>query len=286
MTEAPTPRHTLSSATRIGVLGDTHGDLEHVLTVSAHMKERGVHVLLVLGDFGFIWPRRNWGIDLSKLSRRLAARKQSLFFVDGNHEDFTRLYRYPVGADGLRWFRNNIAHLPRGYRTVLRSGKTLAALGGAASVDFEHRIVGRSWWLEETITDQDLQNLGNEHADVLVGHDAPVGVPALESHLAATTHLWPPRGVEYSNHGRQVFHHGFMQVRPSLYLGGHYHVHVDQAVEFHDTAGAFTSRIVILDMNGSATTISQAVLDVETLQLDFVTLRDGHQPCEPGTLSK
>ena len=104
MSDEP-PVETLSTATRIGVLGDLHGDMEHALSVCARMHERGVHTLVVLGDFGFIWPRRNWGIDLSKLSRRLAARQQRLFFCDGNHEDFTRLYRHPVSGDGLRWLR-------------------------------------------------------------------------------------------------------------------------------------------------------------------------------------
>lgn len=271
---------TLSTAARIGVLGDLHGDMEHVLAVSARMHERGVRTLLVLGDFGFIWPRRNWGIDLSKLSRRLAARQQNLYFIDGNHEDFTRLYRHPVSADGLRWLRSNIAHIPRGYRTVLSSGKTLAALGGAASVDVGNRVAGHSWWPEETITDHDLEVLGHQHACVLVGHDAPIGVPTLDAHLAATDHWWPESGLAYSAMGRRTFHRGFMQVWPALYLGGHYHLHVDETVEFDDGAGTFTSRVVILNMNGFAT-ISQAVLDVDTLHLDFFSLRDELSP--PGS---
>ena len=271
------PVETLSTAARIGLLGDTHGDMEHVLAVSARMHKHCVRTLLVLGDFGFIWPGRNWGTDLNKLCRRLAARQQSLFFVDGNHEDFTRLYRYPVGADGLRWLRPNIAHIPRGYRTVLNSGKTLAALGGAASVDVRHRMAGQSWWPEETITDQDLEVLGHQHACVLVGHDAPIGVPTLEAHLAATNHWWPTSGLTYSARGRHMFHRGFLQVRPTLYLGGHYHLHVDATVEFDDGADKFTSRVVILNMNGFAT-ISQAILDVDTLQLDFFSLRDEYSP--------
>lgn len=262
----------LSAAPRIGLLGDTHGDMEHVLAVSDHMYERGVTVLVVVGDFGFIWPRRNWDIDLSELSRRVTARQQTLYFVDGNHEDFTRLYRHPVSGDGLRWLRPNIAHIPRGYRTVIGSGKTLAALGGAASIDFEHRFVGQSWWLEEVITDIDLEVLGNEHADILIGHDAPIGVPTLEKHLAATNRWWPASSLEYAFRGRQTFHRGFVQVRPSLYLGGQYHLHVDDTVEFADEAGAFTSRVVILDRDGSTEAISHAVLDVETLHLEFFTL--------------
>ena len=135
----------LSAASRIGFLGD----MQHVLTVARTISARGIEHLVVLGDFGFLWPGHNWGIDIDKLSRRLKATCQTLAFVDGNHEDFDLLYKFPVADDGLRWIRPNIVHIPRGFRTVLASGATLAALGGANSVDIGHRGLGRSVWAEE-----------------------------------------------------------------------------------------------------------------------------------------
>lgn len=60
-------------------MGDTHGDLEHLLIVSETMWKRSVTVLAVLGDFGFIWPRNNWSKDLDKISKRLAERGQVLY---------------------------------------------------------------------------------------------------------------------------------------------------------------------------------------------------------------
>lgn len=258
----------LSSARLIGMLGDTHGDMSHVLTVTDTMWKRGVSVLLVLGDWGFVWPRRNWGIDLSKLSRRLAKRDQILYFLDGNHEDFTRLYKFPIGADGLRWLRSNVAHIPRGYRTTLLSGRSFAALGGANSVDAGSRLAGSSWWAEESITEDDLAALGGKYADVMVGHDAPLDVPELDRRLAATDHWWSEAGKAYSAAGRQMFHRGFLQVRPRLYLGGHYHHHVDEAVEYEADGEAFSCRVVILDMN-EGRGWSQAILDVTSLELQY-----------------
>ena len=75
----------MATATRIGFLGDLHGDLEHVLRVSRTMEARGISTVVVLGDFGFIWSRVNTGNILNKLSKRLADRWQTLYFVDGNH---------------------------------------------------------------------------------------------------------------------------------------------------------------------------------------------------------
>ncbi|WP_104126716.1 hypothetical protein [Cryobacterium sp. Y57] len=77
-------------------------------------------------------------------------------------------------------------HIPRGYRTVLVSGAPLAALGGANSVDIGHRVLGRSVWAEKSITESDLATLGTGLADVLIGHDAPVDLPTLDTWLAAT----------------------------------------------------------------------------------------------------
>lgn len=264
---------TLSTAPRIGLLGDTHGNLGHLLTVADTMQRAQVSVLVVLGDFGFLWPGGNWGSTLEKLSKRLAAHGQMLYFVDGNHEWFPRLYSFPVGDDGLRWLRPNIAHLPRGYRTSLLSGRSLAVLGGANSIDYAFRAVGSSWWAEETITDGDLDALGHEPCDVLLGHDAPQNVPALDAFLAKTAHHWSAEALRYADAGRQKFHQGFLQTRPRLYAGGHYHLHVDQRVRY-ESAGWFETRVVILDRDGSDTTISQAVLDVDTIDLTFLT-RDG-----------
>ena len=275
--ESPTRRAVesppLSTARRIGLLGDTPGDLEHVLIVSRSMHARGVRALVVLGDFGFIWPGHNWDNGLDKLSRRLAGRAQILFFVDGNHEDFTRLYQFPLSEDGLRWLRPNIAHIPRGWRTVLNSGKTLAALGGANSVDVAHRSEGASWWPDESVSETDLATLGHQRADVLIGHDAPLHVPTLDGWLEETNQWWPASGVEYSAAGRAMFHRGFLQVRPALYVGGHYHRHFDETVGY-DGDAPFTCRVVLLDKNGSERAISQAILDTETIEIEYFYRND------------
>lgn len=132
----------LSTDWRVGFLGDLHGDLDHLLRVAQTMWAHGISTLVVLGDFGFIWPRGNWVNTIDKISRRLRKLGQVLYFVDGNHEDFARLHSFPVDADGLRRIRSNIIHLPRGYRTALVSGKKMAVLGGANSIDRDHRAGG------------------------------------------------------------------------------------------------------------------------------------------------
>ena len=254
-------------AHRIGFLGDTHGDMQHVLEVSKAMERYGVTVMCVLGDFGFVWPSRGWVADLDRLNRRLELRGQTLYWVDGNHEAFDLLYdRFPVGDDGLRRVRSHIIHLPRGYRATLASGKTLAVLGGATSIDANRRIEGLSWWREEAITHADLDTLGRRHADVMIGHDAPLNVPPLDRLLQRIQHEWPRPMVKYARAGRAAFHQGFLQVQPELYLGGHYHVFIDEVINYPEPQ-PFRCRVVLLAENGYRP-LSQAVLDVHTLELE------------------
>lgn len=270
----PITRATLATARLIGLVGDTHGDLEHLLIVSQTMWKRGVSVLVVLGDFGFLWPGHNWSKDLDRLSKRLAQRGQVLYWLDGNHENFDTLHsKFPIAEDGLRRLRPNITHLPRGYRTPLVFGRTLAVLGGANSIDAHHRALGSTWWLEEQISDDDLEKLGHEHAEVMLGHDAPTPLPSLDASLAATDQFWPTEMLAYAAAGRQKFTEGFLQVRPSLYFGGHYHQFVNETVTYGEGEDTFETRVILLGMNGSST-LSQAVLNLQNLEVEAFTRND------------
>ena len=265
---------SLSTTKLIGLLGDTHGDLEHLSIVSQTMWARGVSVLLVLGDFGFLWPGHNWSKDLDRLNRRLGERDQVLYWVDGNHEDFATLYsKFPVSEDGLRRLRPNIIHLPRGYRAPLAFGRTLAVLGGANSIDAHRRALGSTWWLEEQISDDDLEKLGHEHAEVMLGHDAPVPLPVLDASLATTDHYWPTEMLAYAAAGRQKFMDGFLQVRPSLYFGGHFHQFIDETVTYGEGENTFETRVMLLGLNAS-NTLSQAVLNLQNLEVEAFARND------------
>jgi hypothetical protein len=70
-----------------------------------------------------------------------------------------------------------------------------------------------------------------------------------------------------------MFHRGFLQVRPELYLGGQYHRHFDETVDY-DGDSPFTTRVIRLDKNGSERAISQALLDTNTLHIEYFTCND------------
>ena len=280
--ELPNP---LQTDRRVGLLGDVHGDFSHLMAAVHVFAARNIRCVIVLGDFGYPWPFEDWNRTLNKLSRRLASRNMDLVVVDGNHDWLPKINEFPVGADGLRRLRRNVVHAPRGYRTTLlpyesgwpanavRPGKVLAMLGGANSIDREYRTEGTDWWPEESLTEEDLVALGSDHVDVLLGHDAPLDVPDLDRALTSENSDWPPEVVAYAERGRRMFHRGFMAVRPELSVGSHYHRHVDQVLAYEDAAGSFRCRVAILDQNRPKT-ISLAILDTATLQLEFFTRGD------------
>lgn len=253
----------------LGLMGDVHGDLAHILRAVEMFHRRGVRVMVQLGDFGMIWPRWNWSADLGTLDRFLEDQDQTLLFVDGNHEDFATLEALPVSLDGIRWVGDRIGHLPRGYRAIFPGGRRLAVLGGANSVDRDRRTPRRDWWEREQITVADLRALGDEPADILFSHDAPLGVPGLDRHLASIRTRLSRQGVRYAERGRRMFHQGFLQVRPRLTVGGHYHWHIDERVSFASEAGAFTTRVVVLDAHGTSRG-NCAILDVQDLSLEVI----------------
>ena len=265
MTRRPASTATLEAADRIGILGDLHGDLEHLVVVSRTMEARGIHVLLQLGDFGFIWPGTNWGHALDRIENRLRKAGQVLYFVDGNHEDFATLSTFPTSADGLRHVRPSIIHIPRGWRTTLAHARTFAALGGASSIDRGLREHGVSWWPEESITEADLERLGTEPVDILVGHDAPAPWPKLDSRLGRTPSWWSEDDQRYADGGRQMLTRAFNALHPKLFFGGHFHLYLADSLAF---PAGFTTTMVTLDMNGSNRAFSQGILNLSAFEFD------------------
>lgn len=231
-----------------GLLGDTHGNFGNTVAMLDAFHERGIELVVILGDFGFLWlPEQNGTDELEQLNAQVERNGQTLLFVDGNHEDHLALAMYPVAGDGIRWLTSAIGHLPRGYRSTLSDGSVIAALGGANSIDFEYRVINESWWTEEGITNEDLLALGSDRVDVLLAHDAPMFVRALEDLVLGNRKRFSLASVFYAEMGRRKFHQGFMQVKPSIQFSGHYHFAVDEVVEYTDGEDRFSTRVIVLD---------------------------------------
>ena len=98
------------------ITGDCHRDFRKLNTDSfPEQKEMGRgDTVIICGDFGFIWDGSKQ--EQSTL-RKLAAKDFTIAFIDGCHENFDILERYPAESwnGGMaRVIAPNIIHLMRG----------------------------------------------------------------------------------------------------------------------------------------------------------------------------
>jgi Calcineurin-like phosphoesterase len=247
---------------KIIVAGDWHGDRGWALKViweAKSLPEGDPRVILHLGDFG-IWPGHSGERYLRELSWALDQADAVLWFVDGNHEDFSQLAGYPAAPDGLGRVTDRIFHLPRGHRWTWH-GRTWLALGGGVSVDKSIRREGRDWWPEEEITgEQERMVIAGGHADVLVSHDCPAGV--MHS-FAPPPAFWDLRDLARSDAHRDRLQRVVDAVRPSWVLHGHLHRSYQRTRDF----GYGPVEVTGLDRERTAG--NWAVLDVESVTWDL-----------------
>ena len=134
--------------------------------------------VIVLGDFGLLWKRdKTYEYWLDTLSRK----NFTLLWLDGNHENFDWLDELPVTdwhGGKVQLVADNIIHLMRGNIYTIE-GKTFFVMGGAASVDQEHRQEHISWWPQEQPNYKELM-LGMENfaardhtVDYILSHTCP-----------------------------------------------------------------------------------------------------------------
>lgn len=198
----------------IYITGDIHGDPTRLNTgIFPEQKEMTKDdFVIICGDFGIIWKvieskEEKWWL------KWLDDKPFTTLFCCGNHENFDRLYQYPVvdfhGGKAHK-ISDSVYHLMRGEVFDLQ-GKKFFAFGGASSHDIRDgildpvidadkirkwqndydklfRINGVSWWQQELPSEEEMQNgLNNLKAndykvDFVVSHCAPQTVASVFSY--------------------------------------------------------------------------------------------------------
>ncbi len=237
-TEPVQDTDTARRGVTVAIAGDWHANTSWATRCLRHLHSLGVREVFQLGDFG-IWPGQKGADYLDALQEVLDELGLRVVVTPGNHEDYHQIAQLSLenqddqeahaGFEALgavMWARGRIALLPRGHRFT-RSGWSFVSLGGAPSVDFEHRITGQSWWIEEMITDDDVATVvAGGPADVMLTHDAPE--PWYGTDMVAKIIKTPlGRSAEvlaYAAEGRRRLDAAFQAVRPRVLVHGHYHV--------------------------------------------------------------
>ena len=175
---------------KIFLTGDIHGHID-IDKLKSYRFKRGQKLtkddyLIILGDFGLIFYQEN-GILAPQEKKNiewLNSQPWTTLFIDGNHENFDRLWnteKYPeieyYGGKASK-IADSIYYLHRGQVFNL-DGKTFFTMGGALSIDKYSRTSGISWWPEEDIRDVDMEKafknlaIHNNKVDYVLTHTCP-----------------------------------------------------------------------------------------------------------------
>ena len=195
----------------IWITGDCHGEFNRFN--SENMKRLGAQendYFIICGDFG-LWhdtPQERYNFDW------LESKPYTYLFVDGNHENFNRLFsnEFPTinfGGSDATAIRRNIIHLRRG-KIYNINNKSFFCMGGAPSYDISDGILdvkdfssksefkkeynrlirlGKmvrakdiDWWEQEIPTNDELDAariLKNRAVDYIITHDAPANIRSI-----------------------------------------------------------------------------------------------------------
>lgn len=195
----------------IYITGDTHSDFkrftEDQFPIQSEMTKNDY--VIICGDFGGVWTFEEESSREKEVLDWLNNKNFTTLFVDGNHENFTRLYNdYPVEewhGGKVHKIRDSVLHLMRGEIFDIDS-KKFFAFGGAKSHDiqdgilnldeeeriYEYRKRGAyfrirdfSWWDLELPTKEEMENginnleKVNYKVDYVVSHCCPTNIQAL-----------------------------------------------------------------------------------------------------------
>ncbi|WP_028281089.1 metallophosphoesterase [Arthrobacter sp. H5] len=203
--------------TPLAIFGDWHGHTGWAIgSVDAAVKA-GAGTMLHVGDFGLDFPGRDRGRFEKKLNKVLVECGLMLVVSPGNHDNWTTMAKLEVEEDGLATWRSNIRVLPRGGRTVI-GGLTVGGLGGAYSVDQQHRTLGIDWWALEEPTQEEADRLvAGGPVDLLITHDVPASVP-----MTGDLDL-PANIIADAERTRILLDEVVRKLQPSHLFAGHWH---------------------------------------------------------------
>ena len=194
----------------IYITGDTHSDFskftEENFPIQSEMTKDDY--VIICGDFGGVWTFEEESSREKDTLDWLDNKNFTTLFVDGNHENYTRLYNYPMkkwNGGKVHKIRDSVLHLMRGEIFDI-DNKKIFAFGGAKSHDiqdgtlnldeeekiYEYRKRGAyfrirdfSWWDLELPTKEEMKNginnleKVNYKVDYIISHCCPTSVQAL-----------------------------------------------------------------------------------------------------------
>lgn len=188
----------------IYITGDCHSDFRRFNTQNfPEQKEMTKDdYAIICGDFGGVWNKDTESRQEKNDMDWLESKPFTTLFIDGNHENFDRLYSYPVeewNGGKVHKIRPSVIHLMRGQVFELES-KKFFTFGGASSHDINggilepddpdfkkkkkrldegwlpYRVNHISWWKKELPSEEEMSegirnlSMHENKVDFVVSH--------------------------------------------------------------------------------------------------------------------
>ena len=196
----------------IFITGYTHSDFTRFSTDKFPIQKEMTKedYVIICGDFGGVWTFEQESNQEKYWLDWLNSKNFTTLFVDGNHENFTRLYDYPAvewHGGKVHKIRDSVLHLMRGEIFDI-DNKKFFTFGGAKSHDIQDgilnldeeekiyvyrkrgalfRIRDYSWWDLELPTQDEMKNGINNlekinyKVDYIITHCCPTSIQAIIS---------------------------------------------------------------------------------------------------------
>lgn len=213
---------------KILLAGDTHSNIHHFKYLFKVAQENDCSLIIVLGDFMF-FPNFNYSIKfLNEISKISLEENIPVWWLDGNHENHDYIdvmtggittQSFLTRTENNEW--KNIYYLPRGYRFEL-DGVKFMSYGGAYSVDRPRRVKFASWFPQEIVDLNRVEEISDEPVDILLTHDVPYGYKFSYNEFSNDSLI--------SANSRHALYKLVQKTTPLLCFGGHHHINAQYQV--------------------------------------------------------
>lgn len=225
----------------IMLLGDIHGEIGVLKFAIASASARGAVALIIVGDVGLF---RHNEADFFRVIKNSPI---PIYFIDGNHDDCNR---WAELKEVTQVYPNEkLFYIPRGSVLEL-DGRTIAFMGGAASIDKATRLVNNWHWVEsENINQEEIdrlrENIKGRQIDIFISHCPPGSV--IDQHFNPYDKLRFGVPIDWTDPNQLVIESLWKEMGyPAIYSG---HMHRSVRSFRRDVNGIALGSYTILDIN-------------------------------------
>lgn len=208
---------------KILIVGDIHTEWA---PFNKLLNQKQPDIVLQCGDYGW-WPHKHktkdtlyHGIfDQYGVKNIHNNKTTKIYWCPGNHENWDDLDNKGIDIVEIQPF---IYYCPFGTTITLSDGRNVLFCGGASSIDYDRRILGQTWWQQETISQTEIDRLPDAKIDIIISHTVPRSW--LETYpKICDSYILSDREKKYNDPSTFALDIVYEKYKPKWWFSGHFH---------------------------------------------------------------